>query len=582
MATKKTTGKQLADLMYGGDQMRATPQSRITGPVANAVRKAQQFASQYELDPRIPLLGGTGVDELLSLPEAASLLEDVSYNGMGALVRGGNAATGGLGTFRPDPRITSAIDVAATATGVGQLGGMAARAAPGALKTAARNVSTPSTLNPQAGVIKMKGGNWLGGRMMGNMDENVKRLKPIQDPDKRLAAAEVGMERMKNAGGYSESSLQAQQDVIDTYKQQQAVNNWVTSNLGKYVKNQMATPEDPIRLLLDKRTKEIDAKHAKDMERADRMAQRAIDEPDPRRQANLIRESERLKMEANVERQFAMDSIIPSRMQDYSPDADYYLKQRRQEAGFPAEGMGESEAAKRYETLTDDAISTMRAGDVQEMKSILAQAQDAERAYKNLEPEILRRFEEHIRAAGLNDNEVASLFRNTPMVDKAAIIGDVEYQNLRKTSDDLSASIRRDEYTAGLENPFIDKLDPETTLYSGNTADMGFDHVIDILKQDVMEGRIRPEQLSKVSVEDAVRRTMDFDQEAARKMAETQIKATEGFPTYKEYPEGTDGLSWPHGMSMNSGAFMRTLSAKTFPSLSNLTRKSLQLMLRTQ
>jgi hypothetical protein len=139
--------------MYGGDQMRATPQSRITGPVANAVRKAQQFASQYEIDPRIPLLGGTGVDELLSLPDAASLLEDVSYNGMGALVRGGNAATGGIGTFRLDPRIVSAADVAATATGVGKLGALAARAAPGAVKAGARNLSTPRTLNPQAGVF---------------------------------------------------------------------------------------------------------------------------------------------------------------------------------------------------------------------------------------------------------------------------------------------------------------------------------------------------------------------------------------------------------------------------------------------
>ena len=545
MATKKSTGDQLAEIIYGGDRMRATPQSRITGPVANALRKAQQFASQYELDPRIPLLGGTGVDELLSLPEAASLMEDVSYNGPGALIRGGNVATGGLGTFRPDPRIVSAADVAATTTGVGQLGAMAARAAPGALKAAARNVSTPRTLDPQAGVIKTKGGNWLGGRLMGNMDESVKRLKPYTKAgddgtflQKSLDATKQRLEMLEADPYRIESMVAGQRQTIEDLNKKIALNNWVESNLGKYTKNQMATPEDPIRLLLDKRTKEIEAKHAKDLERAERVAQRAMDEPDPRRQANLIRESERLKMEANVERQFAMDSIIPSRMQDYSPEADNYLKQRRQEAGFPAEGMGESEAAKRYETLTDDAIYSMRAGDVQETKGILARAQDAERAYKNLEPEVERRFEEHIRAAGLNDNEVASLFRNTPMMDKAAIIQDVEYQNLRRASDDLSATIRRDEYAAGQQNPFIDKLDPETMLYSGNTADMGFDHVIDILKQDVMEGRIRPEQLNKVSVEDAVRRTMEFDQEAARKMAETQIKNMEGFPVYKEYPEG--------------------------------------------
>jgi hypothetical protein len=544
MATKKTSGKQLADMLYGGDQMRATPQSRITGPIANAVRKAQQFASQYELDPRIPLLGGTGVDELLSLPDAASLLEDVSYNGMGALVRGGNAATGGLGTFRPDPRIMSAADVAATATGVGQLGSMAVKAAPGAIKAGARNLSTPRTLNPQAGVIKMKGGNWLGGSIMGNIDENVKRLKPYTRAgaqadflQKDLVAYEAALERLKNDKYTLPQSVQAQQDVVDNIKKKIAINNWVESNLGKYVKNQMATPEDPIRLLLDKRTKEIEAKHAKDMERAERMAQRVIDETDPRRQANMIRESERLKMEANVERQFAMDSIIPSRMQDYSPDADQYLKQRRQEAGFPAEGMGESEAAKRYETLTDDAISTMRAGDVQAVAGAMEESKAALQLLRSKEEEIQRKFNEHVLSKGLSEGDLAGL-NSMPMKDKAAIIQDPEYQELFSNYSSKSLQTMSPEYVAAQQNPFISKLDPETQLYSGNTADMGFDHVIDILKQDVMEGRIRPEQLSKVSVEDAVRRTMDFDQEAAKKMAEAQFKATEGFPTYKEYPEG--------------------------------------------
>jgi hypothetical protein len=131
MPTKKTTGNKLADMMYGSGEIRPTPQSRITGPIANAVRKAQEFASQYEVDPRVPLLGGTSVDELLSLPGAASLLEDVSYNGMGALIRGGNAATGGIGTFRLDPRIIDTADLVGTATGVGALG-------KGAVKTGAK------------------------------------------------------------------------------------------------------------------------------------------------------------------------------------------------------------------------------------------------------------------------------------------------------------------------------------------------------------------------------------------------------------------------------------------------------------
>jgi hypothetical protein len=541
MATKKTTGKQLADLMYGNPEGAAFGITPMIGK-RREDRQDRESAKNFPVDFGRGVIAGAagmpgdieslirmlpGLDEKTFLPTSEDVLKRIPFG-----------SDSPVGEF---------------ASGLGILGGgslpvgpaiRGAKAVPGALKTAARNVSTPSTLNPQAGVIKMKGGNWLAGNIMGNIDENVKRLKPYTKVgaqadflQKDLVAYEAALERLKNDKYTLPQTVQAQQDVVDNIKKKIAINNWVESNLGKYVKNQMATPEDPIRLLLDKRTKEIEAKHAKDMERAERMAQRAIDETDPRRQANMIRESERLKMEANVERQFAMDSIIPSRMQDYSPDADQYLKQRRQEAGFPAEGMGESEAAKRYETLTDDAISTMRAGDVQAVAGAMEESKAALQLLRSKEEEIQRKFNEHVLSKGLSEGDLAGL-NSMPMKDKAAIIQDPEYQELFSNYSSKSLQTMSPEYVAAQQNPFISKLDPEAQLYSGNTADMGFDHVIDILKQDVMEGRIRPEQLSKVSVEDAVRRTMDFDQEAAKKMAEAQFKATEGFPTYKEYPEG--------------------------------------------
>jgi hypothetical protein len=93
-----------------------------------------------------------------------------------------------------------------------------------------------------------------------------------------------------------------------------------------------------------------------------------------------------------------------------------------------------------------------------------------------------------------------------------------------------------------LYEPWMDKLDPKERVWApmeGKLSEgMGFDHIIDVLKQDLDAGRIRPEQLSKVSMEQAVRRTYDFDQEMAKKMREAQIKATEGMPVHKEYPEG--------------------------------------------
>jgi hypothetical protein len=87
---------------------------------------------------------------------------------------------------------------------------------------------------------------------------------------------------------------------------------------------------------------------------------------------------------------------------------------------------------------------------------------------------------------------------------------------------------------------WINKLAPETPLYTSimNPRDLGFDHIMDVLREDLRAGRIRPEQLNKVSIEQAVRRTYEYDQEMARKMAEAQFKVTKGMPVKKEYPEG--------------------------------------------
>lgn len=573
MPKDKSTGKKLADMMYGNPERAAfgvfpqmkpkrskqDPEAAKNFPVDLArgvVAGALGIPGDIESLARLPYELYTGNDSPTFLPTSEDVLKRIPFGsdtpasqfaaGLGTLA-GGSANLGAI------PRAVKAAPGALKQAkrGALQAGMKLERGMEPVVKKALESGGLPREMvmamgaNTQSNVIKPKGGNWLGGRLMGNMDENVKRLKPYSKAgaqagwqQKELEGAQASLERLKNDKYTSPRMVELQQGVVDEIKKKIAINNWVESNLGKYVKNQMATPEDPIRLLLDKRTKEIETKHAKDLQRAERVAQRAMDESDPRRQANMIRESERLKMEANVERQFAMDSIIPSRMQDYSPEADYYLKQRRQDAGFPAEGMGESEAAKRYETLTDDAISTMRAGDVQGATRYMPELQDAEREFLSYRQDMMKRFEDHLRASGMNDNEVRVLSERAPAKEKAQILGDDKFFEMSNDYSKKLADFDRDAFSTGQENPFIAKLDPETQIYSGNTADMGFDHVIDILKQDVMEGRIRPEQLNKVSVEDAVRRTMEFDQEAARKMAEAQIKNMEGFPVYKEYPEG--------------------------------------------
>lgn len=93
------------------------------------------------------------------------------------------------------------------------------------------------------------------------------------------------------------------------------------------------------------------------------------------------------------------------------------------------------------------------------------------------------------------------------------------------------------------KNPWMDKLDPEENIFEFGLEDRGgFGHIIDVLKHDIETGLIRPEQLNKVSMEQAVRRAHEYDQEMAKKMQQTELKASKDLPIYKDYPN--EGYSW--------------------------------------
>jgi len=114
-------------------------------------------------------------------------------------------------------------------------------------------------------------------------------------------------------------------------------------------------------------------------------------------------------------------------------------------------------------------------------------------------------------------------------------------------ADEMISPSRATEFgeKARQQNPWLEKLNPYDTVYEtmrGLPQALKFDHIVDVLREDIASGRIRPEQLNKVSMEQAVRRTYEYDQEMARKMAEAQAKVTEGMPIHKDY--GDKGFKW--------------------------------------
>ena len=264
-----------------------------------------------------------------------------------------------------------------------------------------------------------------------------------------------------------------------------ALNKWIDSNLSNYIKKQMGTPDDPVRAL----------------------AEQGITH-----KADLLRE----------------DQVY----------ADSPIMDQRRAAGFPEEGVAQSPLAKSWEYISDSSIASHRAGDIQGMPEKFTKRDEAERKMIAARDALYNKFVDHLKSTGISEDQANYVARETPFDLKARAVGDQDFLrasiDYQATNDPMMSSY----ITLGRENPWIAKVAPETQVYSPYTGDLGFDHIVDVLKQDVAEGRIRPEQLNKVSMEQAVRRTYEYDQEMAKKMAETQAKVTEGMPVYKEYPEG--------------------------------------------
>jgi len=410
MATKKTTGKKLADMMYGNPEGAAFGITPMIGK-RREDRQDREAAKSFPVDlARGAVAGFVGMPaDILNIPGA--VYSAVTDKDLYKIPYGSEDILKNLpfGTETPAGQFAS---------GLGILGGgsanigpaiRGAKALPGALKTAARNLSTPNTLNPQAGVIKMKGGNWLGGSVESGLKPLRSQTAGRSDPAEMLSRMRERYTPEEIAKLQGASRTHVLESIADLEKEV-ALNNWVDRNLGNYVKKEMATPEDPVRRLAEEGIVHI-----------------------PSEQVGVNR----------------------------------YRAPKHREA-YGGEQLGKSEAARAWEDASDVAINAPTARTVRANESL--------------------------------------------------------YQ----------------------ANPWTEKLSPEERVYALNRpastqheiSGLGFDHILDVLREDVATGRIRPEQLNKVSMEQAVRRTYEYDQEMAKKMRETALKQQEGFPTYKEYPEG--------------------------------------------
>lgn len=188
-------------------------------------------------------------------------------------------------------------------TTAGQLGGgfytgpgsplRAVAALPSAVSRAGRDfLMAGSPVN----VVKPKGGNWLAG----SVERAVEPMRRHKNPEEALAE----INRVLQIGAPTETVelLKAQQPRLNS---EVAMNRWLETKLGKYIRNEMATPEDPLRAL--------------------------------------------------AERGIMHSEITPT---------GYNVARARKRAGFPEEGMGVSPMAKAWEDRADTFVNELEAFDL--------------------------------------------------------------------------------------------------------------------------------------------------------------------------------------------------------------------------
>ena len=298
------------------DRIAASPQSPVLGALARHLRAARSFGDEA----RIPLID-MGLGELL-LGKAPEEIEEWSYGNLPF-----QQGREGIGSRIPQLKrgraegVMDAMTGALDAAGVGAFARRGITAAVGSAGT--RFGASPI---PQIGAIKPRGGNWLTGSVEGALgglrkysDDNEmemfrglasNREKELMDLNQQRAAT---LDKLR-AEGQPDSVInlvdaeftrkidQANQLLsgnlaeIAKLDRNASLNRWIEGPLTKYIKRDMATPEDPVRRL-------------------------------------------------------AEEGIV-----HYSPEIDVNsptLRELRSSAGFPPEGLGRSEAAKQWEAMSD-------------------------------------------------------------------------------------------------------------------------------------------------------------------------------------------------------------------------------------
>jgi hypothetical protein len=504
MATKKTTGKQLADMLYGN------PEGAAFGVYPQAGKRGQRIPSAKEQLAKI-----MADERAMEMPQFGEV--DLSVPTAGNRAMGQRMVERDVDLKRQADRDMSPLEKLAGGIQTGRLMGsglvQAAKSIPTAItkggKAAedyiAENIYQPN--QPKAYEYAQDVGDFLSSletdyKIPPVLPEAV-ALQYLAGPAKQQAkrgALQAGMklergmepivQRAMESGGLPREMVMAMGNNTQSNVIKPKNGNWLTGSVEGALKplkrSGGLTPQDIIETEahLEKirpsydLNNPVEARQLADMENHVNVlkANLALDQWVDSNLTNYVKKE--MATPGDPVRKVAEEGIshMPANEIDY---ANAWLAEdlavARMKAGFSPQDVGVSNTAKGWERLADEMMN------------------------------------------------IAPASQHTRPLTQAEI-----RQGVKSTVDD---------------NPWLTKVDPDTPIYYPHnmdtmSRDFGFDHIMDVLREDLASGRIRPEKLNTVSMEQAVRRTAEYDQELAAKMNAERAAKRDGLPVYKEYPEG--------------------------------------------
>ena len=305
---------------------KAIPQQPNLARLAELLQDAKSSGNQYSVPNWVPLLGGSGAGDML-LGNAPEEIENWSYGDM-------------------PMRVPEMSNVPQFKKGRAQSLADTAMLLAGPAESTARNAMAGNV----GMIIKPKGGNWLDayGRT----------------PEK--AASKFGRSVDPELEGYARSGIHLMPHEYNETVPVMAVNDWLQQKLSKYIKNEMGTPEDPVRRIAEewpaKRDVLIGQQQSKIPKLQDLLAKYEQDvELPPEVLANRI---------ANTNRDIGGIQDKISELESYNPlhytpkyprdfDIDE-VTQKRRSAGYPEEGIAKTGIGKLWEHYADENVTPVK------------------------------------------------------------------------------------------------------------------------------------------------------------------------------------------------------------------------------